>query len=448
MPGLFWIADHRDLALLDALGGDDAVHRRADGRLGQRVARPFERRARLLDAPLGRAQPPPRAVATAVRARCTSISGMMRAVKLSSARAQVGAGLGRGSRAPTAGPRAGAPAIENSLLRAVARGLTASIWRRNCPLLDAVALPHREVGDLAGDGRGDVDLLLGLDLAVGGDLGLEVRALHDLAPSAPRPASARGAWPSRRRSPAAASTTTRTRHAHFASAEIAVAKGRGVSGGCRDVRLEGMRSHYRSGYHSRSALRTRRRPRERRWPSRGALAVAATPAGARADGGAAAADLRDRSAVGAGSRPPQRHHRARWSRACGRRWCRMLTTAYMPGEPPARTPLSTQHGSGSGVLVSEDGYIVTNAHVVAGARRVQVVLAPPGPEPAAPRSILKTAGPDGRRPGGRRGPGERPRAPQARRDRPPLPAPRRLGGPAAGPDRRSRWAARSAWTAR
>src|SRR6185369_5166971 len=44
---------------------------------------------------------------------------------------------------------------------------------------DAIAFAHGEVGDLPGDGRGDVHLALGLDLAVGGDLGLEVRALDD-----------------------------------------------------------------------------------------------------------------------------------------------------------------------------------------------------------------------------------------------------------------------------
>ena len=71
----------------------------------------------------------------------------------------------------------------------------------------------------------------------------------------------------------------------------------------------------------------------------------------------------------------------------------VITTAYLPGETAAPGALlATQHATGSGVLVSADGYIVTNAHVVEGARRVQVVLAPPGPEPSAPRSILKPPG--------------------------------------------------------
>lgn len=40
--------------------------------------------------------------------------------------------------------------------------------------------------------------------------------------------------------------------------------------------------------------------------------------------------------------------------------------------------LQTQHGGGSGVILDPSGYIVTNAHVVEGARRVQVLLQAPG----------------------------------------------------------------------
>ena len=44
---------------------------------------------------------------------------------------------------------------------------------------------------------------------------------------------------------------------------------------------------------------------------------------------------------------------------------------------PAATVLSKRRSGGSGVIVDPNGYIVTNAHVVARARRVQVLLSRP-----------------------------------------------------------------------
>ena len=60
--------------------------------------------------------------------------------------------------------------------------------------------------------------------------------------------------------------------------------------------------------------------------------------------------------------------------------------------PSAEALVSPQRGSGAGVLLDPAGYIITNAHVVAGATRVQVVLPVSMVVGAERRSILRPRG--------------------------------------------------------
>jgi serine protease Do len=73
----------------------------------------------------------------------------------------------------------------------------------------------------------------------------------------------------------------------------------------------------------------------------------------------------------------------------------IFATSYaMPtaDEGPATSLVTTERTSGSGVVLDPDGYIVTNAHVVEGAIRVQVELASALPAGASVKSILKRRG--------------------------------------------------------
>ena len=55
----------------------------------------------------------------------------------------------------------------------------------------------------------------------------------------------------------------------------------------------------------------------------------------------------------------------------------IISSGFAPvaGDASQVTVLGRQRSGGSGVIVDPSGYILTNAHVIAGARRVQVMLA-------------------------------------------------------------------------
>jgi serine protease Do len=62
----------------------------------------------------------------------------------------------------------------------------------------------------------------------------------------------------------------------------------------------------------------------------------------------------------------------------------IVVTAYgsleQSGQGNAGVVIGHQRASGSGFVVDPDGYIMTNAHVVNGAQRIEVVLPPPSPD--------------------------------------------------------------------
>jgi len=71
----------------------------------------------------------------------------------------------------------------------------------------------------------------------------------------------------------------------------------------------------------------------------------------------------------------------------------IFTTGYGPSRDRSGSSIiSKQRGTGTGVILDSDGYIITNAHVVQGARNVRVMLPLTEEERANQGSILKTEG--------------------------------------------------------
>ena len=70
----------------------------------------------------------------------------------------------------------------------------------------------------------------------------------------------------------------------------------------------------------------------------------------------------------------------------------IFTVGYGAVSQAGGQVLALGERTGSGVLVSADGYIVTNAHVVSGARRIEVLLSERAVAAASTNSILKPVG--------------------------------------------------------
>jgi serine protease Do len=70
----------------------------------------------------------------------------------------------------------------------------------------------------------------------------------------------------------------------------------------------------------------------------------------------------------------------------------VFATGYRPVTDPKSSLLSKRRSGGSGVILDPEGYVVTNAHVVEGARRVQVLLAISPSDIPQKASILRSRG--------------------------------------------------------
>jgi serine protease Do len=70
----------------------------------------------------------------------------------------------------------------------------------------------------------------------------------------------------------------------------------------------------------------------------------------------------------------------------------VVTRGYAPSDEMEAQLLRTRRGNGSGVIVDKEGYVVTNAHVVGNARRVEVLVPQPAEERLRFRSVINPTG--------------------------------------------------------
>lgn len=70
----------------------------------------------------------------------------------------------------------------------------------------------------------------------------------------------------------------------------------------------------------------------------------------------------------------------------------IMVQALAPSENNVPGFVTTENSSGSGVIVDPEGYIITNAHVVNGGRRIEVTLSAMLPDGYPGRSILRPRG--------------------------------------------------------
>src|SRR5262245_44804616 len=173
--GVVHRADHRHLSGLHAQRRDDTVDGSENGRLRKRIARGVETGTRLLDAVLAGLENRPRRLERRAGLLVVGFRGDLRLV--------VAAGafelpLGLLQRGP-GGVAVGQAGLERrARARLVGRRAVPVDLEKELPLLDRVSLMHREVDYLTHHERRQLDLVLGLDLAVGGHLGDDVLLRH------------------------------------------------------------------------------------------------------------------------------------------------------------------------------------------------------------------------------------------------------------------------------